>query len=297
VRRPRVRQTTGGEATLPSVAVFRDRDPLSARMMQQPLAGVSTRHYEGSLEARPCGRRTRGSSKVPSVGRWCGVRQRLQAQLTRRLEDLEVVALFMDGVVVAQQTAIVVLGITRAGGKVPLLGLLLYGGLRRGEVVTLDVGHFSIGAASLHIRGKGSKDRVIGLPDPACAALQEYLQRHRAGCKADEALFITAMGERITAKVVTRAVMRVARRFGRHLHPHMFRHSYATELLERGADLRDIKELLGHESVATTEIYAHVSTARQRRTVQLLERPGTIRSASVPPGDVMRGGVLEVSEK
>src|SRR5437867_3220095 len=63
VRRPRVRQTIGGEATLPSVAAFRDRDPLTARMMQQLLAGVSTRHYEGSLEARPSGRPTRGSSK------------------------------------------------------------------------------------------------------------------------------------------------------------------------------------------------------------------------------------------
>src|SRR5512132_4478395 len=63
VRRPRVRQTAGGEATLPSIAAFRGRDPLTARMMQQLLAGVSTRHYEGSLEARPSGRPTRGSSK------------------------------------------------------------------------------------------------------------------------------------------------------------------------------------------------------------------------------------------
>src|SRR5437867_1386763 len=63
VRRPRVRPTIGGEATLPSVAAFRDRDPLTARMMQQLLAGVSMRDYEGSLEARPSGRPTRGSSK------------------------------------------------------------------------------------------------------------------------------------------------------------------------------------------------------------------------------------------
>jgi putative transposase len=121
VRRPRVRRTTGGEATLPSVAAFRDRDPLTARMMQQLLAGVSTREYEGSLEARPGGRRTRGSSKS-AVSRAVvrRTRQRLQEQLTRRLEGLEVVALFMDGVVIAQQTVIVVLGITRDGHKAPL---------------------------------------------------------------------------------------------------------------------------------------------------------------------------------
>jgi putative transposase len=121
VRRPRVRQTAGGEATLPSVAAFRDRDPLTARMMQQLLAGVSTRQYEASLEAPPGGRRNRGSSKS-AVSRTVvrRTRQRLHEYLTRRLEGLEVVALFMDGVVVAGQTVIVALAITREGGKVPV---------------------------------------------------------------------------------------------------------------------------------------------------------------------------------
>lgn len=121
VRRPRVRGTTGGEATVPSVVAFRDRDPLTARMMQPLLAGVSTRQYEASLEARPAERRTRSSSKS-AVSRAVvqRTRQRLQEQLTRRLEGLELVALFMDGVAVAQQTVIVALGITRAGRKEPL---------------------------------------------------------------------------------------------------------------------------------------------------------------------------------
>ena len=105
-----------------SVAVFRQRDPLSARMMRQLLVGVSTRNYEASLEPRPADRRTRGSSK--SAVRRALVRrtrQRLQEQLTRRLEGLEVIALFVDGVVVAaQQTAIVALGLTRDGHKEPL---------------------------------------------------------------------------------------------------------------------------------------------------------------------------------
>src|SRR3989454_4493676 len=85
--RPRVRRTSGGEATLPSVARFRERDPLTARMMQQLLAGGATRQYDASLEARPSGRRTRGSSKS-AVSR-SGVRrtrQRLHEHLTRRLE-------------------------------------------------------------------------------------------------------------------------------------------------------------------------------------------------------------------
>lgn len=135
---------------------------------------------------------------------------------------------------------------------------------------------------------------MIGLPEPACNALQEYLRRQRTGGKADDPLFVTAAGERITAKVVIRTVKRLVRRFGRHLHPHMFRHSYATELLDRGADLMVIKELLGHQSVATTEIYAHVSAARQRSAVRLLETPGAIRSTSVPPGNKIVNAVLEV---
>ena len=121
VRRPRVRGTYGGEALLPSVVRFRDRDPLTARMMQQLLAGVSTRQYEASLEAAPSGRRARGSSKS-AVSRNVvrRTRQRLHEYLTRRLDGLEVLALFMDGVMVAQQTVIVVLAITRDGTKVPL---------------------------------------------------------------------------------------------------------------------------------------------------------------------------------
>src|SRR5713101_5356084 len=72
VRRPRVRPTIGGEATLPSVAAFRDRDPLTARMMQQLLAGVSMRDYEGSLEGRPSGGPPGAVARAPSVGPWCG---------------------------------------------------------------------------------------------------------------------------------------------------------------------------------------------------------------------------------
>ncbi len=117
---PRVRQTIGGEATLPSVAAFRDRGPLTARMMQQLLAGVSTRHDEGSLEARPSGRPPAAVARVRSVGPSCGGLGSGCESIARRSDGLEVMALFMDGVVVAQQTVIVVLGITRYGGKVPL---------------------------------------------------------------------------------------------------------------------------------------------------------------------------------
>jgi integrase/recombinase XerC len=155
-----------------------------------------------------------------------------------------------------------------------ILSLLAYGGLRRGEVVGLRVGDFAPSASTLHVRGKGNKDRVVVLTRLGAQALAKYLAT-RATAPSDGALFVTAAGRPITYRAVTRAVRRAARRLGVHVHPHMFRHSYATELLERGADIRDIRDLLGHESVATTEIYTHVSAARRRRVVQLLKRRGT----------------------
>jgi len=82
-------------------------------------------------------------------------------------------------------------------------------------------------------------------------------------------LFVSYRG-RITKQVVVLLCKRVSRRVGRKLHPHLFRHPFATELLNRRADLRVIQKLLGHESLATTEIYTHVSPARQREAVELL---------------------------
>src|SRR5207245_3802164 len=117
-----------------------------------------------------------------------------------------------------------------------------------------------------------------------CAALDAYLKQ-REDIGPEDPLFVTTGRRRITHRAVTKAVKRVARRHGHNLHPHMFRHSYATELLERGADIRDIRDLLGHESVATTEIYTHVSAARQRRVAQLLEKT-TVKAEENEPGAV-----------
>lgn len=121
VERPRVRSTTGQEAVLPSVAAWQDRDPLTARVLEQILLGVSTRGYAGSLEAGPPGAPSRGTSRSAVSrtlrGRMTGA---LTAQLGQRLDGLELLALFLDGVVVAGQTVIVVVGLTRDGEKKPL---------------------------------------------------------------------------------------------------------------------------------------------------------------------------------
>ena len=116
-----MRGRVGGEVTLPAVAAFRGRDPLTARVLEQILLGVSTREYAASLEARPVGVPSRATSRS-AISRTLIRRtgEQVAALLSRRLDGLDVVAPFGDGVVVAGQTVIVLLGITRNGRKEPL---------------------------------------------------------------------------------------------------------------------------------------------------------------------------------
>jgi len=163
-----------------------------------------------------------------------------------------------------------------------ILAALVYSGLRRGEVVRLNVGSLQReGDIALRVRGKGNKDRVVGLPRQAVEAFDAYLAT-RPGAKSDEPLFLKSGGRRITARVISKAVARAGRRLGVHLHPHLFRHTYATRLHELGVDLLVIQGLLGHESVATTEIYTRVSAARQRQAIQALEG-GSSREVVISP--------------
>ena len=121
VEKPRVRSKDGREAALPALEEFRDRDPLSERVMNQLLLGVSTRGYDASLEPRPSGVNARGSSKSSASRSFVAkTRQRLSASLERRLDQLDLIALLIDGIEVARQTVVVALGITSDGTKVPL---------------------------------------------------------------------------------------------------------------------------------------------------------------------------------
>ena len=118
---PRVRSRVGQEAVLPSVVAFRETDPLTTRVMNQLLLGVSTRGYAASLEDAPAGTRSRATSKSAVSRRLvAATRTQLTAQLGRRLDELDLVALFLDGVHVAGQTLIVALGVAADGSKTPL---------------------------------------------------------------------------------------------------------------------------------------------------------------------------------
>jgi integrase/recombinase XerC len=146
---------------------------------------------------------------------------------------------------------------------------LLYGaGLRVSECCGLDVRDVDLRRSLVTVLGKGAKVRRLPLGEPACAAVASYLQQGRVALQpstdAAEAMFLNARGRRLTPRDVRRVLDRHPLADGRSLHPHALRHAYATHLLEGGADLRAVQELLGHADVGTTQIYTHVTRERMR---------------------------------
>ncbi len=143
-------------------------------------------------------------------------------------------------------------------------------GLRAEEIVSLDLGAIDFETETVRATGKGSKTRVVPIGEPAQRALRRYLDtaRHALGPPADEpALFISRRGRRLSSSDVRRRLEKWVRETavaGR-VSPHTLRHSFATHLLEGGADLRSIQELLGHSSVSTTQIYTRVEPSRLRQ--------------------------------
>jgi len=143
---------------------------------------------------------------------------------------------------------------------------VLYGsGVRVAELCSLDVGHLDLDRGRATVWGKGSKQRVVPLSAPSVAALRAWIDDQRVQLlTADspaEALFVNRRGRRLTPRDVARIV---DRRAISPTHPHALRHTFATHLLDGGADLRAVQELLGHADLATTQRYTHVSRERLR---------------------------------
>ena len=148
-----------------------------------------------------------------------------------------------------------------------MLELLYGGGLRISELVGLDSGDVDIEEAAAIVHGKGSKERVVLFGQPAMDALEIYFERARPllATGAEPALFLNRSGGRLTARSVQTVIKQCALRAGivQDVWPHLLRHSFATHLLDGGAGLRTVQDLLGHSSANTTQIYTHVSQARQ----------------------------------
>lgn len=141
-------------------------------------------------------------------------------------------------------------------------------GLRCSELVGLDLDSVDFESETLRVHGKGSKERVVPLGEPAQRALRTYLERARPALVRDDeeaALLLSKNGRRLSPSDVTRRLDRWVREaaVGK-VSPHALRHSFATHMLEGGADLRSIQELLGHSSLSTTQIYTRVEPGRLR---------------------------------
>jgi site-specific recombinase XerD len=143
-------------------------------------------------------------------------------------------------------------------------------GLRAEEIVNLDTDGLDFDSESVRVTGKGRRTRIVPMGEPAQRALRRYLETARpalAANRAEQALFLSRRGRRLSPSDVRRRLerwLREAAVAGR-VSPHTLRHSFATHLLEGGADLRSIQELLGHASVSTTQVYTRVEPGRLRR--------------------------------
>jgi len=150
-----------------------------------------------------------------------------------------------------------------------ILELLYATGLRVSELSGLDMRDLNLGRRLVRAVGKGSKEREVVMGRPAQEVLQRYIKEARPlfmGMKGTDALFLNRFGGRLNKRSVQEMVRRYSLlAMDTRVHPHMLRHSFATHMLDGGADLRIVQELLGHSSPATTQIYTHISLAQSRK--------------------------------
>jgi len=154
-----------------------------------------------------------------------------------------------------------------------LLELLYAAGLRVSELESLNLEQLNMGTNEIRVRGKGSKERMVLIGEPAVHALNNYLNHSRPTLlskKKAKAVFLNQYGGRLPARRIQKILDKCAQKAGleKKVHPHVLRHTFATHLLDGGADLRVVQELLGHAQLATTQIYTHVSQSQARKIYQ-----------------------------
>lgn len=154
-----------------------------------------------------------------------------------------------------------------------ILEMLYAAGMRVSELVALDLRDVDRSRAEVRVLGKGNKERIVLLGKPALAALEQYLTEGRPkliGKKISNALFLNRFGTRLTARAVQMMLDKYSTQIGlkQPVTPHLLRHTFATHMLDGGADLRVVQELLGHAQLATTQVYTHVSQAQMQQVYQ-----------------------------
>jgi integrase/recombinase XerC len=149
-----------------------------------------------------------------------------------------------------------------------LLELLYASGLRVSELVNMNIDQLNLATNEIRVWGKGAKERVVLIGAPAAQALNTYIRdgrRELLGDKKNNALFVSRYGGRLPARTVQKILTKYARNIAKKVHPHILRHTFATHLLDGGADLKVVQELLGHADLSSTQIYTHVTRGRARQ--------------------------------
>ena len=250
-----------------------DRDLLRAYFHWLLTQGRRRRRGREGLVKRSVARQM---SVLRAFFRWLHREGHIPRDPTRHLSPIKTekrLPAFLD-----RQEAVALLSVpdpeTPQGLRDRALLELLYGaGLRVSEAVGLDLGDLDLGRQEVRVRGKGSRERVVPFGRMARRALEDYLHRGRPaleGGKGSPALFLNRYGGRLSARSVQALVRRYALLAGLEpgVHPHTLRHTFATHLLEGGADLRAVQALLGHASPTTTQVYTHITDAQARRVYE-----------------------------
>ena len=151
-----------------------------------------------------------------------------------------------------------------------ILEVLYSCGLRVSELCDLRMGDLFFGEGHIRVIGKGDKQRLVPISGLARDRIQLYLEKRREQKSTDDTLFLNNRGKRLTRIMIFTIIKQATQRAGidKKVSPHTFRHSFATHLLEGGAGIRQVQELLGHESILTTEIYTHLDTGHLRQTLE-----------------------------
>jgi site-specific recombinase XerD len=279
------------QASPHTVAAYRNdlTDFLSfLERLERPVANVdhvTLRGYLANLETRGLQRTSirRRASVVRRFYRFCEregvvdanpaellVLPKGDSRLPRVLKSVDVGRMIGHA---EEQTATPEPPAPEAWRDLALVEVLYDAGLRAGEACALREEDLDLARGWLRVeQGKGRRDRVVPLADAACVAIESYLARARPALAKRNAsgeagtVFLNGRGRTMTTRDVRRIVQRLglAALDGRPIWPHLLRHSFATHLLEGGADLRSVQELLGHADVGSTQIYTHVTSERLR---------------------------------
>ena len=141
-----------------------------------------------------------------------------------------------------------------------LFELAYSSGLRLSELAGLDVDRVDLASGEVRVFGKGSKERVVPVGAPARNAIDAWLKRRTTTNNKEPAMFVNSQGRRLSPRTIERrlATWAIKQGLARHVHPHMLRHSFATHVLQSSGDLRAVQEMLGHASIASTQVYTHL---------------------------------------